>query len=180
MKTTVVIFAVLSTVLAQTDTVVATSTCVAHEDHWDCPSGVAEPTTPPPSSTATAADLQSTSDSFSLSVTAATTCEPHGDHWHCPSGVSEPTTAPAASATEEDTVEATATTCEPHGDHWHCPSGVAEPTTEPAEATTTSGGAGQASASSSSPTAFTGAAVVGAKNGGIVAAALGAVGMLMV
>jgi hypothetical protein len=23
------------------------STCVAHNDHWDCPAGVAEPTTPP-------------------------------------------------------------------------------------------------------------------------------------
>jgi hypothetical protein len=66
----------------------ATATCEPHDDHWHCPPGVPEPTTPPAATATEEDDHEAT----------ATTCEPHDDHWHCPSGVPEPTSPPGTSA----------------------------------------------------------------------------------
>ncbi|KAF2106178.1 hypothetical protein BDV96DRAFT_591319 [Lophiotrema nucula] len=72
--------------------ITATASCEPHGDHWHCPSGVAEPTTPP---AITTSESHTNEDDHEHEATA-TTCEPHGDHWLCPSGVAEPTTIPAA------------------------------------------------------------------------------------
>jgi hypothetical protein len=72
----------------------ATATCEPHGDHWHCPSGVPEPTTPP---SATPTGSEEHDDHDHDHETTATACEPHGDHWHCPSGVAEPTSPPEAS-----------------------------------------------------------------------------------
>jgi hypothetical protein len=69
----------------------ASATCEPHQDHWHCPDGVPEPTTPP-SGTATASGEDHNHEAI------PTTCESHGDHWHCPSGVSEPTSPRASFA----------------------------------------------------------------------------------
>lgn len=82
----------------------AATACESHGDHWHCPSGVPEPTTPP-AATETG-DHDEHEHDHDHEATAAT-CEPHGDHWHCPSGVAEPTAPPAASIT---------TTATPSGD----------------------------------------------------------------
>ncbi|KAJ4348002.1 uncharacterized protein N0V89_009374 [Didymosphaeria variabile] len=201
MKLLTFFLATAAVVLAQ-DSVSATgAACEPHEDHWHCPSGVAEPTTPPAesaetgaSATATAAVSTAVSASASTTEAAATACEPHGDHWHCPSGVAEPTTPPAATATGEDhdedehDHEATAATCEPHGDHWHCPSGVAEPTTLPAETAETTGTASTTGTVSSADSAesaaatssqFDGAAIAAGPVGSVQMAAAGLLGLLV-
>ncbi|KAH6517528.1 hypothetical protein HBI07_242610 [Parastagonospora nodorum] len=187
MKVALVLFAAAAAVMAQSvDTVSATQSgvCEPHNDHWHCPEGVAEPTTPPalvtPTGSAGSAITSSSSHSHDdddhdhdHAASGGSTCSPHGDHWHCPSGVAKPTTPPAADA-------ASASTCSPHGDHWHCPAGIAEPTTPPAavaasaSASTTraSGSAAGASASPSTPQA-TG---VAAKVATGALAILGAVG----
>ncbi|KAK0667038.1 hypothetical protein QBC41DRAFT_229212, partial [Cercophora samala] len=105
----------------------ATGECEPHGDHWHCPPGVAEPTTPPSSEPHTTRSAPSTGEYE---------CEPHGDHWHCPPGVAEPTTPPAPSSTPIPTTP-TSDECEAHGDHWHCPDGVPEPTTPPSIVTPT-------------------------------------------
>jgi hypothetical protein len=186
MKTVTLLLAAVGfpAILAQSlTTSMATAVCEAHDDHWHCPSGVAEPTTLPALATASESDHDHDhEESHTISLTASGVCEAHGDHWHCPSGVPEPTTAPALSASEshdhehEDEITVTATTCQAHGDHWHCPSGVAEPTTTPA-ATVTSAGTDVTSLSNGAPLAqSTNAAATGVKNGGVVAVVLGAVG----
>lgn len=162
-----------------------------------CPSGVAEPTTPPAESaktgaTATATAVVSTSNSASgaTSAAAATTCEPHGNHWHCPSGVAEPTTPPPATATNEDhdhdedehDHQATAATCEPHGDHWHCPSGVAEPTSPPSETSrtgSTTGTANSAQSAAATSSRFDGAAIAAGPVAGTQIAVAGLLGLLI-
>ncbi|KAK0739362.1 hypothetical protein B0T21DRAFT_141241 [Apiosordaria backusii] len=96
----------------------AVGECEPHGDHWHCPPGVPEPTTPP-SSQPTATVSEPSGE-----------CEAHGDHWHCPPGVAEPTAPPPPSSTAQPTAPG-AGECEAHGDHWHCPPGVAEPTTPP-------------------------------------------------
>ncbi|OAK96531.1 hypothetical protein IQ06DRAFT_44414 [Phaeosphaeriaceae sp. SRC1lsM3a] len=178
MKVTLLLLTAAAAVMAQSvDTVSATASgvCEPHNDHWHCPAGVPEPTTPPAlpvSGASSAASVMTSAASHSHDdeddhdhdhAASASTCEPHGDHWHCPSGVSKPTTPPAA-----------ASTCSPHGDHWHCPSGVAEPATPPASTTTSrSGSAAAASGSTSAPPQNTG----GASKAGTGALALvGAVG----
>jgi hypothetical protein len=67
----------------------ATIACEPHGDHWHCPDGVPEPTTPP------GAMATATGEDHDHEATA-TACEPHGDHWHCPSGVSQPTSPPTS------------------------------------------------------------------------------------
>ncbi|KAF2002428.1 hypothetical protein P154DRAFT_520912 [Amniculicola lignicola CBS 123094] len=168
MKSSTILFTFLpAIVLAQESHASAASTCVAHEDHWDCPSGVPEPTTPPQ-----ALSLSTTvTSSHTISLTASGVCEAHDDHWHCPSGVPEPTTPPAHTDDHDhdhEDVASTATACEAHGDHWHCPSGVAEPTTKPATVTTTGTSSATAAAAASQSS---GAAAL--KNGGVPAGTLG-------
>lgn len=87
--------AAVSTANSASASTTEATTCEPHGDHWHCPSGVAEPTTPP-SATATGEDHDHDheEDEHDHEATAST-CEPHGDHWHCPSGVAEPTTPPA-------------------------------------------------------------------------------------
>lgn len=88
MKLTLILLASLSVVVAQ-DTVSATAeACEPHGDHWHCPSGVTEPTTPPApvaatsvASTLTQVSVISSSASSAAISNAATACEPHGDHW---------------------------------------------------------------------------------------------------
>ncbi|KAF2250733.1 hypothetical protein BU26DRAFT_562696 [Trematosphaeria pertusa] len=200
MKLVVLLLAAASAAWAQ-DTVSATGgACEPHGDHWHCPEGVPEPTTPPPAESAVETTLATSTvpaesapasitatvtedHDHEESVTVGTTCEPHGDHWHCPSGVPEPTTPPAAvtTATEDDHEhEATATTCEPHGDHWHCPSGVTEPTTPPAAETTTPSGNATGTPTTPTPSQFTGAAADVVRGGSFAAAVLGAAGAFFI
>ncbi|KAJ8113937.1 hypothetical protein OPT61_g4056 [Boeremia exigua] len=149
---------------ASVDTVSATASgvCEPHGDHWHCPSGVAEPTFAPSAVAATTVVSGSIT-----SAPAASASHSHDDH-----------------DDEDDHDHAvTASTCEPHGDHWHCPSGVAEPTTAPAQtvssrASSVSGAAASGS-SSAAPEQATGAgSAVGASQQGVLAVALGAVGVL--
>jgi hypothetical protein len=151
-----------------------------------CPSGVAEPTTPPPqtpSGAKTSSGAQSSSShATSITGTASGVCEPHDDHWHCPSGVPTPTTPPPKvtgssnhSAHEEDPK---ATTCHAHGDHWHCPSGVPEPTTPPPSATTAAKASSVSAApSSSAPAAGNGGLAAVPFFRGAVFAAVGVLGV---
>ncbi|KAF1918261.1 hypothetical protein BDU57DRAFT_586715 [Ampelomyces quisqualis] len=172
MKVTFILLSAAAAVMAQSvDSVSATvsGVCEPHNDHWHCPAGVAEPTTPPalvPSSVQSqlASITSSASHDDHDNAVSASTCEPHNDHWHCPSGVSKPATPPAV-----------ASTCSPHGDHWHCPSGVAKPATPPAQSASTTGASGSAARASASPSAsqFPGAA---AKVGSGALAIAGAVG----
>lgn len=177
-------------VMAQ-DTMSATGeACEAHGDHWHCPSGVPEPTTPPAAVSESVSATPVSTPAESSATSAAASCEAHGDHWHCPSGVSEPTTPPPAETTgahtddhdHHDEHEATASACEAHGDHWHCPSGIAEPTTPPATITASSSSAGNVTGSTTAPTQsqFTGGAFVATTNGGMMVGLFGAVGMLFV
>ncbi|KAK3217188.1 hypothetical protein GRF29_1g2228109 [Pseudopithomyces chartarum] len=206
MKLATFFFATAAVVLAQ-DTVSATgAACEPHEDHWHCPAGVPEPTTPPAAqvtgsqSSASPSATGSVVVSTTKSEAAATACEPHNDHWHCPSGVPEPTTPPAATATgadhdhedehdhdhdhEEDDDHdhdhdhaVTATTCEPHNDHWHCPSGVAEPTTPPAVSTTATS-SGTAAAASNEPSTSQSAGAAAKTAGAMDSLPIAAAGLL--
>ncbi|KAF2826479.1 hypothetical protein CC86DRAFT_406743 [Ophiobolus disseminans] len=152
MRTTLVLFAAVAAVVAQ-DTVSATRSgvCEPHDDHWHCPSGVAQPTTPPPAVAVTLAP------SSSIPAAASASASHHDDDEH------------------DHSHAASATTCEPHGDHWHCPSGVAKPTTKPAASATTSRAPnGTVPAPSASASTFPGAA--GKFGSGAALAVLGAVG----
>lgn len=166
-----------------------------------CPSGIPEPTTPPPAeaaeATASSTPTEVSASTTTTSEAAKTACEPHGDHWHCPSEIAEPTTSPAATATGEDhdhenhdqdehdhedhDHEVTATTCEPHGGHWHCPSGVAEPTTPPAVSITTSPSTSVTITGSAAPVSsqFDGAAAVVGPMGSLPLAAAGILGIVL-
>ncbi|KAF9731971.1 hypothetical protein PMIN06_000243 [Paraphaeosphaeria minitans] len=88
--------AAVSTANSASPVTTEASACEPHGDHWHCPSGVAEPTTPPPA-TATGENHDRDEDDHDHEATASN-CEPHGGHWHCPSGVAEPTTPPAETA----------------------------------------------------------------------------------
>ncbi|KAF2757853.1 hypothetical protein EJ05DRAFT_500382 [Pseudovirgaria hyperparasitica] len=83
-----------------------TTLCHAHGDHWHCPSGVPEPTTPPAPETDDHDDHDHTatgSEDPGPSPTESVGCEPHGDHWHCDGprstgAVATPTTGESAPA----------------------------------------------------------------------------------
>ncbi|SPO05390.1 uncharacterized protein DNG_08077 [Cephalotrichum gorgonifer] len=61
--------------------------CTPHGDHWHCPPGVPEPTSPAgSSSTGSYGGNGNTSDEGE--------CTLHDDHWDCPPGVPEPTSPP--------------------------------------------------------------------------------------
>ncbi|KAJ4287700.1 hypothetical protein N0V90_012403 [Kalmusia sp. IMI 367209] len=102
--------AVATVIVSTTDAVGSTTSeavataCEPHGDHWHCPSGVPEPTTPP---SATATGEHDDEHDHDHEATAAT-CEPHVDHWHCPSGVAEPTTPPPATIVTLMTANVTA------------------------------------------------------------------------
>ncbi|KAF2729353.1 hypothetical protein EJ04DRAFT_568743 [Polyplosphaeria fusca] len=95
-------FAAATTTEHDDHSITATASCEAHGDHWHCPSGVSEPTTPPAVDTAS----EDHHHDHDHSITATASCEGHGDHWHCPSGVSEPTTPPPQSAQGSPTTAA--------------------------------------------------------------------------
>ncbi|KAL1795778.1 hypothetical protein ACET3X_006002 [Alternaria dauci] len=154
----IALLAAATAVVAQdTVSVTAGGDCEPHGDHWHCPDGVPEPTTPPTpeqlASHSAEEAAEETAASTPASTIASTTL----------TVVTSGSTLITASAThshddddEDHDHEATASTCEPHGDHWHCPSGVAEPTTAPAETVsgtatvTASGDAAESAAGSSS------------------------------
>ncbi|KYK60173.1 hypothetical protein DCS_01308 [Drechmeria coniospora] len=118
-----------------------TGTCRGHGNHWHCPDGVPEPTTPPAQKTTTQGEMTG----HGHAEPTGTSCTPHHGHWDCPSGVPEPTTQPAQDTTaqgedtDHDHAEPTGTSCTPHHGHWDCPSGVPEPTTPPAQDATAQG-----------------------------------------
>ncbi|KAF2183783.1 hypothetical protein K469DRAFT_710151 [Zopfia rhizophila CBS 207.26] len=177
MKTAALFLAsALPTILAQSlpPSLTESVGCEPHGDHWHCPSGVPEPTTPPAVTASESHDHDD--DDHTIPLTASGACEPHGDHWHCSSGVSEPLTPPPATAThsddDHDNVLTGTASCEPHGDHWHCPSGIPEPTTPPAAAATTTRAAnGTSGASSATPSQFDGRAGSMKKSGALGVAA---------
>ncbi|KAH8706978.1 hypothetical protein GQ44DRAFT_763822 [Phaeosphaeriaceae sp. PMI808] len=116
MKTTILLFAAATAVVAQSDTgsVTASGACEPHDDHWHCPAGVPKPTTPPAvaawisvTSAGTIVSTSSAADNHSHAA-SATTCEPHNDHWHCPSGVPKPSTLPAGAIVASTWVSTTA------------------------------------------------------------------------
>ncbi|CAO2648262.1 Nn.00g075290.m01.CDS01 [Neocucurbitaria sp. VM-36] len=120
MKVSVILFAAAAAaVFRAQDSVSATRTgCEAHGDHWHCPSGIPEPTTPPAQTTLAPAAKASQSygdddDEDHDHEATASTCEPHGDHWHCPSGVAEPTTPPAAVSSAASSATTTASSSAP-------------------------------------------------------------------
>jgi len=116
-----------TTTTTGTTTATATGECEPHGDHWNCPSGVPEPTDPP------------AHPGNPPNPPPAGECEPHGDHWRCPDGVSEPSGPPPATlATPGGSPHPPPSggECEPHGGHWHCPAGVPESNTPPPKDTT--------------------------------------------
>ena len=174
MKATVLLLGTaFSTALGQTliTSAATISACKAHSNHWDCPSGISEPTALPPSTLSSETHDHDHDHNTSITKTA---CEPHGDHWHCPPGIPKPTTPPAAvpvteSRDHDHDVSVTATTCVGHGDHWHCPSGIAVPTTLPPVTLSVP----------STTTQTTNAAVTGARNDKVAAVFFGGLGVFL-